>query len=672
MSTFSKTAAPNQPLASVTAAEVADLGASTTLLDSTIHATTAPRRRKLTLGNLASWIATAGLIGATITAAAIVTTALRGPGNVIKFGTDTAGVDAPATAQTLMAPLSTGAATAGYFKWQVGAVGAAGAVVQVPFTAMQLGATGGTLDVGPNATDLATYGEAASDGARVQGRFKVIRVAAGALMATVRVNTSFAAPSTMLNGDVLGTWDIRGWDTAAVVTGATVRAVVAENWTAAAHGAGLELSTTAPGGTTTNAKIAIAGAGTVTFQNVAANSGQISAVNGSLTGSNASTFWSYTGTWNTSGAPSGLKIAITDTASDALALPLNILGGAAATTVIMQVTKGANLGLGTAALARNGIRVGTTATGDGTTVSGWNWVGVLNAGAGASLGMRQVNIAGTFTPGSVASLATYGVYITTWSVAGFTTPGNVTGMHIERITATGATDAFAHRFFVPTGATNNYGLHIGGDVGSTILYSTGQSLTGSLAQSLVDLSGTWNTSGVPTAFKIAITNTASGAGTLLMNLLAGAAGTTSMFAVRVTGIVDTASTINSGGDITLPNGNVFQWGTRTRLTAPSASQLNITDNTGAASGIGFDFATDAVLKVRVRAQNADATLQTLQHWFTGAATAPAAGQLAIGGTQRTTIGANGGASALTANPLGFIDGYVGATAVQIPYYNRGA
>jgi len=43
-------------------------------------------------------------------------------------------------------------------------------------------------------------------------------------------------------------------------------------------------------------------------------------------------------------------------------------------------------------------------------------------------------------------------------------------------------------------------------------------LTGANAQSLSDLSGTWNTSGAPTALKLNITNTASGAASVLQDL----------------------------------------------------------------------------------------------------------------------------------------------------------
>lgn len=56
----------------------------------------------------------------------------------------------------------------------------------------------------------------------------------------------------------------------------------------------------------------------------------------------------------------------------------------------------------------------------------------------------------------------------------------------------------------------------------------------------------------------------------------------------------------------------------------------------------------------------------------GAPSTAGAGQIAIGADTRTTIGANGGASALTANPVGYIDINVAGSSYQIPYYSRGA
>ena len=56
---------------------------------------------------------------------------------------------------------------------------------------------------------------------------------------------------------------------------------------------------------------------------------------------------------------------------------------------------------------------------------------------------------------------------------------------------------------------------------TSVLTSTGYSLTGSNAQSLMDLSGTWNTSGTPTLIKANVTDTASNAASLLMDLQVG-------------------------------------------------------------------------------------------------------------------------------------------------------
>ena len=53
--------------------------------------------------------------------------------------------------------------------------------------------------------------------------------------------------------------------------------------------------------------------------------------------------------------------------------------------------------------------------------------------------------------------------------------------------------------------------------------ATGYSLTGSASASFMDLAGTWNTSGTPTAIKLNITDTASNAASLLMDLQVGSA-----------------------------------------------------------------------------------------------------------------------------------------------------
>lgn len=54
---------------------------------------------------------------------------------------------------------------------------------------------------------------------------------------------------------------------------------------------------------------------------------------------------------------------------------------------------------------------------------------------------------------------------------------------------------------------------------------------------------------------------------------------------------------------------------------------------------------------------------------TEAAVAQSGTDINIGATTQATIGANGGASALTALPLGYLIGFKGATKIVIPYYN---
>lgn len=76
----------------------------------------------------------------------------------------------------------------------------------------------------------------------------------------------------------------------------------------------------------------------------------------------------------------------------------------------------------------------------------------------------------------------------------------------------------------------------------------------------------------------------------------------------------------------------------------------------------------------VEIRNGDDTAYTriysAQQRLTGAAGTAAAGQVELGGTTATTVGAAGGASALPATPLGYILINVAGTAAKIPYYNN--
>ena len=79
-----------------------------------------------------------------------------------------------------------------------------------------------------------------------------------------------------------------------------------------------------------------------------------------------------------------------------------------------------------------------------------------------------------------------------------------------QIRAPGAADTYTFpRAITPSGAN------------VTPFTVSGYSLTGANAQSLIDLSGTWNTTGTPTGIKLNVTDTASNAASLLMDLQRG-------------------------------------------------------------------------------------------------------------------------------------------------------
>jgi len=175
---------------------------------------------------------------------------------------------------------------------------------------------------------------------------------------------------------------------------------------------------------------------------------------------------------------------------------------------------------------------------------------------------------------------------------------------------------------------------------TSALASTGYSLTGSNAQSLVDLAGTWNTSGTPTAIKLNVTDTASNAASNLIDLQAGGV---SQFAVQKNGAIK----FPGGLEIRPVNANtldVFS-GTQVRLRY-SAGALSI----GGSFGIGTLGSNPDVYLLRRAAANwqlgqADAAApvaQTLSVQSVVAGTSNTAGaNLTITGSQGTGTGAGG-------------------------------
>ena len=95
---------------------------------------------------------------------------------------------------------------------------------------------------------------------------------------------------------------------------------------------------------------------------------------------------------------------------------------------------------------------------------------------------------------------------------------------------------------------------------SNALAVSGYSLTGSNAQSLVDLAGTWNTSGTPTAIKCNITNTASNASSLLMDLQAGGV---SRFSVPASGFTTVRGSANTNSGLCITSRDAWAAGNST-------------------------------------------------------------------------------------------------------------
>ena len=184
---------------------------------------------------------------------------------------------------------------------------------------------------------------------------------------------------------------------------------------------------------------------------------------------------------------------------------------------------------------------------------------------------------------------------------------------------------------------------------------TGYSLTGSSALSMIDLAGTWNTSGTPTALKLNVTNTASAAASLLMDLQVGGS---SRFRVRVDGtVVVNSSNLYTDilGSTSNANSGIKVVGGGGRLTGNADTLLSWNFNSSTspirvANGIGFgptvqasDIVPDLILSRRgaanLRLGAADAAAPVAQTLSVQSGTAGAsATTVSISGTALTIAG----------------------------------
>lgn len=110
--------------------------------------------------------------------------------------------------------------------------------------------------------------------------------------------------------------------------------------------------------------------------------------------------------------------------------------------------------------------------------------------------------------------------------------------------------------------------------------------SGSLAGSALSVTQTWNTSGAPTAIKLNVTNTASGAAALLADLQVGGV---SQFSVSKGGAIVipgniTLNTLLAATAARVGSTGQFYWNSRSQIYSPADGQIRLTD----AAGTSFD------------------------------------------------------------------------------------
>lgn len=168
-------------------------------------------------------------------------------------------------------------------------------------------------------------------------------------------------------------------------------------------------------------------------------------------------------------------------------------------------------------------------TGTLTNYYGLVTIPVVNSGTVAS--MRHIQIFNAIRSGSGAITTQYGLVMESLSGATFNVPIASTG--------TNTTSWHEGKFYFGNnniGGANNQ-VEIKPAANRTALGIVSGSLTGSSAQNSVDIAYTWNTTGSPTAIKVNITNTASGADSKLLDLRTGGV---SLFSVGISGKVTTS------------------------------------------------------------------------------------------------------------------------------------
>lgn len=186
---------------------------------------------------------------------------------------------------------------------------------------------------------------------------------------------------------------------------------------------------------------------------------------------------------------------------------------------------------------------------------------------------------------------------------------------------------------------SNYNIAISN---ASIIAVSNYSLTGSNADSMFDLAGTWNTSGTPTALKLNVTDTASNASSLLMDLQVGG---TSQAKVSKGGVLTTLgrASINT---LTVGLGGQTSVASNTALGFQTLNSASLTGGNNTAVGYG------TLLPTTTGASNSACGSQALIANTTGSSNT-GVGAFAINanttGANNTAIGTAALLSAITQN-----------------------
>lgn len=312
----------------------------------------------------------------------------------------------------------------------------------------------------------------------------------------------------------------------------------------------------------------------------------------SLTAANAQSLFDLSGTWNTSGVPTALKLNITNTASGSGALLADLqIGGASKFSVdksgaVVAASLVSSSGFVAGASTFVVSSVGTTT---------WTFGANVPQMSSAGLAMGGLKITGMADP-SIAQDAATKAYVD--SVAG-TAPfvdttaivkGSADVTKLLRFEVDGFTTATTRVATPPNQDFTIAGINvqqtftqrqtITPPVDTAALVVSGFSATGASTASILDLSGTWNTSGAPKAFKLNITNTTSDATAQLMDLQI--AGST-VFSVDINGFA-----VMNGGALlgsTLSISSVFSVNGSTGLITFADGVRQIFNPNGTNAGI---------------------------------------------------------------------------------------